>query len=119
MSIDASLIEQVHRIARGGWDSLDLANDDVAKLDKQIEAEELSEAHRQIRIVKAALATPAGAAFMTWLRTKTIEMPSSGRIGLTTAEAYALHAARQDGRAQIYLLIEGILRAEDLSGEQG
>lgn len=105
MAIDVDAMQQDE-----GWASLENMQAKADEAAKAAEAIERAERRRQIAIVRAALGNEAGRVFMTWLRTKSVDLPPlpAGAYP-ATAEGYAIYAARADGRRQLYLLIDAIL----------
>lgn len=103
-------------MASGGWPGLDL--------DKQRELREWQsrrnahEASEKARVVRDALATPAGRRFLDeFLRPRTIEMRrTAAEAQATTADAYLIEAARREGRNSIWWSIQEALAYDAAPG---
>ena len=66
----------------------------------------MDDARTEAGIVHAALATPAGQAFLTWLIQKTLlRPPAEQELAATSAEAYAIAKARREGQNGVAFMI--------------
>lgn len=96
-------------IENGGWDALDFSK--LQELAARERALARMESVKQAAIVKAMAATPEGRRFLQeFLRPRTIEARvTAAEAAPTSADLYALAAARRDGRNSIWWAIQAAL----------
>lgn len=118
MAIGDDMLQQMHALVFDPHEDIAEQQAKLRQLNARAESLERAERARQRAIVRGALATPAGAAFLAWLRQRTIELPASAdMIEATSAEAYALRAARREGANQLYFTILEAMADEDEAQE--
>lgn len=102
----------IGRIASEGWDGIDNAGELLRSGHKAAREAEAEEMRRQSRIVREALETDAGQAFLAWLKSKSIELPPT-QAELTERDpaAFALAQARRQGRDNLVWMILAALDA--------
>ena len=100
-------------VMAGGWASLDIER--TQKLRAHHAAKMRIEQREKARVVRDALATPAGQRFLAeFLKPRTIEFRQTpAEAGATTAEAYAIAAARREGRNSIWWAIQDALAFDE------
>lgn len=103
---------QIGRLAAEGWDGLENADALLREGHKAVRDAEAEEMRRQSRIVREALESEAGQAFLAWLKSKSIELPPT-QAELTERDpaAAGLAAARRQGRDNLVWMILAALDA--------
>lgn len=89
-----------------GTGSLDEQEDAARQANAAILEEEMRQADAEAQIVRRALDSDAGRAFVAWLERKTIRRRANGEeAGAQACEAYALAKAKREGQDAIYWMI--------------
>lgn len=110
--------EVLQKLLRGvldnGWDGIENAGQKAADFGRVDRLRRQEEAEREARIVRQALATPAGQALLELLLGKTIlRGPSEEELTAKTAEAYAIVKARREGQAGVVFMLLNMLRSPE------
>ena len=108
---------RLRQIAAGDWDDIGEAEQASRIFARRQAQEDAAEVARVRGIVRGALTTTAGQALLVWLEQQTLKRrPDAAQAGATTAEAYAIAAARREGQCGLVLTLIEIL-AEPADGQ--
>lgn len=115
----AMVADILQQAAEGGWQGLENAEQGLSAFNRKIAIEERLQAENEARIVAAVLDTPAGWKLMGWLQQKTLLRGATPEeLAAKTTDEYALHAARRQGQAGVFLmLLQAILTARGIKTE--
>lgn len=106
-----------------GWDGIDNAGRDAAAFAKR-DTQALNERlEREAKIVKAALATPEGAALVDLLMTHVFRSPTQDQYAARTSDEFVITRARREGaQGVVYYLLNlarGVPAAQPPEAEGG
>jgi hypothetical protein len=112
MSSMQEMIEQV--LKSPGWGAFE----DLSAKSAGDTARLMDAAKQEAGLVAAALATPEGEKFLSWLIGKTLmRPPAEGELGAATAEAYAIAKARREGQnGLVFMILHALEVARDGTG---
>lgn len=105
-----ALAKLLEEMGTDGWDAIENAGAFSKQLNERQALEDDEQRRQEATIVHAALATPAGRQFLTWLVRKTFfRPPAFAETSATTAEAYAIAKARREGQnGVVFMLLDAM-----------
>lgn len=100
------VLAQLMKGISGGWGGIEDAERVASEANQRMLDDERRQMREEAELVRRALDNKAGRQFLEWLARKTVLRPASARqAGATTAEAYAIEAAKREGQNSIFHII--------------